>query len=62
MPWATSLRRTFATELLGRGIDVEAVRQLGGWSDLTVVMWYVTSSDGRKGRAIEALHLRGRHA
>jgi len=51
------LRRTFATELLGRGVDVETVRQLGGWSDLSVVMRYVTSSDARKRRAIEALDL-----
>jgi len=37
-PWASRsrcrgpapLRRTFAAELLGRGIDVETVRQLGG--------------------------------
>ena len=52
-----SLLRTFATELLGRGVDVETVRQLGGWSDLSVVMRYVTSSDARKRRAIEALDL-----
>ena len=51
------LRRTFATELLGKGVDVETVRQLGGWSDLSVVMRYVTSSDARKRRAIEALDL-----
>jgi hypothetical protein len=36
---------------------VETVRQLGGWSDLNVVMRYVTSSDARKRRAIEALDL-----
>jgi hypothetical protein len=31
-------------------IDVENVRQLGGWSDLSVVMRYVTSSDASKRR------------
>jgi len=57
VPGAASPRRTFAKELLGRGINVETVRQLGGWSDLSIVMRCVTNSEARKSRAIEALDL-----
>lgn len=54
-PGLHALRRTWATELLGRGADIETVRQLGGWSSLAVVQRYVTSSDERKRSAIESL-------
>jgi integrase len=54
-PGLHALRRTWATELLGRGADIETVRQLGGWSCLAVVQRYVTTSDERKRSAIELL-------
>jgi len=49
-----SLRRTWATNLLAV-TDIETVRQLGGWADLTTVQRYLNSSDERKRDAIEAL-------
>jgi integrase/recombinase XerC len=54
-PGLHALRRTWATELLSRGADIETVRQLGGWSSLAVVQRYITSSDERKRNAIESL-------
>lgn len=49
-----SLRRTWATNLLGV-TDMETVRQLGGWADLTTVQRYCTTTDERKHDAIQAL-------
>ncbi len=49
-----SLRRTWATNLVGLA-DIETVRQLGGWADLTTVQRYLTSTDARKRDAIAAL-------
>lgn len=49
-----SLRRTWATNLLGVA-DIETVRQLGGWADLTTVQRYLNSTDERKRDAIQAL-------
>ena len=49
------LRRTFASALLTGGADVETVRELGGWADLSTVQRYVTSEDRFKRRAIEAV-------
>ena len=54
-PGLHMLRRTWATELLGRGADIETVRQLGGWADLSTVQRYVTSTDERKRAAIALL-------
>jgi integrase len=54
-PGLHSLRRTWATALLGASVDIETVRQLGGWSDLVTVQRYVTSTDDRKRLAIAAL-------
>lgn len=53
-PGLHSLRRTWATALLGVA-DIETVRQLGGWADLVTVQRYVTSTDDRKRAAIAAL-------
>jgi integrase len=58
-PGLHQLRRTWATELLGRGADIETVRQLGGWADLTTVQRYVGSTDSRKRAAIELLEGKG---
>jgi site-specific recombinase XerD len=49
------LRRTFASRLLGSGVDIETVRELGGWADLTTVQRYVASTDDRKRAAVEKL-------
>ena len=54
-PGLHSLRRTWATELLGQGADIETVRQLGGWSTIGIVQRYVTSSDERKRDAISRI-------
>jgi integrase len=54
-PGLHMLRRTFASTLLGNGADIETVRQLGGWADLTTVQRYVTSTDERKRAAVESL-------
>lgn len=56
-PGLHSLRRAWATALLGAA-DIETVRQLGGWADLTTVQRYVTSTDDRKRSAIAALEQR----
>ncbi len=47
------LRRTFASELLGRGADIETVRELGGWADLVTVQRYLASTSERKRSAVE---------
>lgn len=54
-PGLHQLRRTWATEMLGRGADIETVRQLGGWSDLETVQRYVGSTEERKRQAIARL-------
>jgi len=50
-----AFRRTFATALLSSGVDVETVRQLGGWGSLGVVQRYVTSSTRIKREAVATL-------
>jgi integrase len=47
-PGLHMLRRTFATQLLAAGADIETVRQLGGWKNLKTVQRYVTSADATK--------------
>lgn len=54
-PGLHMLRRTFASTVLGNGADVETVRELGGWADLTTVQRYVTSTDELKRKAVESL-------
>ena len=49
-----ALRRTWATNLIGVA-DIETVRSLGGWADLTTVQRYVTTTTERKRAAISAL-------
>jgi integrase len=43
-PGLHKLRRTWASTLLRRRVDVETVRMLGGWSSLLVVERYVSST------------------
>lgn len=54
-PGLHMLRRSWASELLGRGADIETVRELGGWADLATVQRYLASTDDRKRAAIAAL-------
>jgi integrase len=50
-----ALRRTYASFLLGSGVDVETVRELGGWADLKTVQRYLASTDDLKRAAVENL-------
>lgn len=54
-PGLHSLRRSWATQLLAKGVDIETVRQLGGWADLETVQRYVTSDQPRKVAAVAGL-------
>lgn len=54
-PGLHMLRRTFASRLLGAGVDLETVRELGGWADLETVQRYVASTDDLKRAAVEKL-------
>jgi len=49
------LRRSFASHVLARQADIETVRELGGWSDLSVVQRYVASTEELKRKAVEGL-------
>lgn len=49
------LRRTFASQLLANGVDIETVRELGGWADLKTVQRYLASTTERKRAAVAAL-------
>jgi len=50
-----ALRRTWASQMLAAGADIETVRELGGWADLEVVLRYVASTTPRKVDAITRL-------
>lgn len=54
-PGLHSLRRTWATNLLAGGADIETVRQLGGWSDLKTVQRYLNSTTERMHQAVKGL-------
>ena len=54
-PGLHALRRTWATRCLGK-VDIETVRQLGGWADLVTVQRYVTTIDERKRAAVARLY------
>lgn len=53
-PGLHMLRRTWATNLL-RVTDLETVRQLGGWADISTVQRYLGSDNKQKREAIDAL-------
>jgi len=54
-PGLHMLRRTFASGLLVKGVDLNTVRELGGWKDLQTVQRYLASTDSLKRAAIQAL-------
>ncbi len=54
-PGLHQLRRSWASALLANGVDVETVRELGGWVDLATVQRYLASTDGLKRRAVASL-------
>jgi integrase/recombinase XerD len=54
-PGLHMLRRTFASTLLTRGVDVQTVRELGGWADLVTVQRYLSSNHDVKRRAIDGV-------
>lgn len=54
-PGLHMLRRTFASRLLQKGVDIETVRELGGWADLATVQRYVASTDDVKRNAVALL-------
>lgn len=54
-PGLHMLRRTFASNLLGGGVDLATVMELGGWSNLATVQRYLASTDERKRSAVEVL-------
>ncbi len=54
-PGLHQLRRTFASELLLRGVDINTVRELGGWANLAVVQRYLASTSSAKRSAVELL-------
>jgi integrase len=54
-PGLHMLRRTFASRLLQKGVDIETVRELGGWADLKTVQAYLASTNDLKRAAVAAL-------
>lgn len=52
-PGLHMLRKTCATEMLGRGVDIETVRKIFGWADLNTPMAYLTTTDERLRAAVE---------
>lgn len=55
-PGLHMLRRTWASNLLARGADLETVRQLGGWRSIEVVQRYLGTTSQRKRDAIALLN------
>lgn len=49
------LRRSWASRLIERGADINTVRELGGWSNLEVLLHYLRASDESKRLAIERI-------
>lgn len=49
------LRHTGASRMLERGVDMETVRRIGGWANLTVLQRYLHPSDEASRRAVEAV-------
>jgi integrase len=54
-PGLHMLRRTWASRLLENGTDINTVRELGGWSNLDVLLHYLRSSEDSKRKAIDEL-------
>lgn len=49
------LRHTGASRMLESGVDIETVRQIGGWRSLAVMQRYLHPSDERKRAAVETI-------
>jgi integrase len=54
-PGLHMLRRTWASRMLENGVDINTVRELGGWSNLDVLLHYLRSSEESKRKAIDEL-------
>jgi integrase len=54
-PGLHMLRRTWASRMLESGVDINTVRELGGWSNLDILLRYLRSSDEAKRRAVELI-------
>lgn len=52
-------RHTFASRLAMEGVDILAIKELGGWKTLSMVQRYAHLSPGHQRRAIERLVTRG---
>ena len=50
-----TLRHTFASRLVMAGVDLRTVQELGGWSDLSMVMRYAHLGPGHKSQAVEVI-------
>lgn len=48
-----ALRHTGASRMLQRGVDIETVRQIGGWADYKVLMGYLHPAEDAQQRAVE---------
>jgi site-specific recombinase XerD len=55
--WVTwhTLRRSFASRLVGRGVDIVTVKELSGHSSLSVTMRYAHTNLDSKRAAVERL-------
>jgi integrase len=54
-PGLHMLRRTFASQLLANGADLNTVRELGGWASLAVMQRYLRSATALKRTAVDSL-------
>jgi len=54
-PGLHMLRRTWASRLLTAGVDLQTLRELGGWSDIVVLQRYLASDMELKRRAVALL-------
>ena len=55
----TSVRHTFASHLVMKGVDLRAVAKLGGWRDIQMVMRYAHLAPAHLQAAVDRLVERG---
>lgn len=53
------LRHTGATRMLAAGVDIETVRQIGGWASLAILKRYLHPADEAKRAAVETISAGG---